>query len=47
MTWNDDGHEGTLRSAVAFDAMAGRTYHIAVDGYDGDTGSIRLERVVW
>jgi len=38
---NDDAGSG-LQSQVAFDAQAGVTYHIAVDGYAGQTGSIDL-----
>lgn len=40
---NDDfGAFGTA-SRVGFHCVAGQTYHIAVDGYDGDTGTIRLQ----
>lgn len=31
-----------LQSAVQFDATAGTTYHIAVDGFNGDSGTIQL-----
>jgi hypothetical protein len=41
VTSNDDSG-GTLQSAVSFSASAGTTYYIAVDGYDGATGSIVL-----
>jgi hypothetical protein len=41
ITSNDDS--GGLRtSKVAFGAMAGTTYQIAVDGYNGATGSVTL-----
>ncbi len=33
---DDDGEDGT--SAVEFDAVAGTTYYIVVDGYDGEMG---------
>ena len=40
---NDDDRRGrTLTSAVTFKAVAGTTYYIAVDGYDGATGHIAL-----
>jgi len=43
---NDDDPAGrTLTSAVAFNAVAGVTYHIAVDGYNGATGTIVLNIV--
>lgn len=38
---NDD-FAGTLQSRVIFTARAGATYRIAVDGYGGRTGSLRL-----
>jgi hypothetical protein len=38
---NDDSQEG-LTSRVAFSATAGVIYKIAVDGYDGDSGSVGL-----
>jgi hypothetical protein len=38
---NDDSQEG-LTSSVTFPATAGVNYKIAVDGYLGDSGSIRL-----
>jgi len=37
---NDSG--SNLTSRVAFDAVAGATYHIAVDGVSGGTGNITL-----
>ncbi len=39
---NDDASDGVLTSAVSFEAFSGVVYHIAVDGYDGDTGNIVL-----
>lgn len=39
---NDDASYSTLTSAVTFKAVAGTTYHIAVDGYGGASGSIAL-----
>ena len=33
---------GVYQSAVAFEAQAGRTYYVAVDGYDGATGDVVL-----
>ena len=38
---NDDSGE-SLRSALVFEAEAGTTYHIAVDGYEGEQGSVEL-----
>jgi len=38
---NDDYGDG-LTSRVSFNVVAGTTYHIAVDGYDGDQGDITL-----
>ena len=38
---NDDSGE-SLRSALVFEAEAGTTYHIAVDGYKGEQGSVEL-----
>jgi hypothetical protein len=38
---NDDSG-GTLQSQVVFDAIAGTTYQIAVDGYFSSTGNIAL-----
>jgi hypothetical protein len=38
---NDDA-AGGFTSRVAFTAIAGTAYRIAVDGYDGDSGSITL-----
>ena len=43
---NDDVAPGVnLNSAVSFMAMAGTTYQIAVDGYNGATGNITLNLV--
>jgi hypothetical protein len=42
---NDDANGGTLTSAVTFDAVAGTTYHIAVDGFGGSTGNVVLHLV--
>jgi subtilisin-like proprotein convertase family protein len=41
VTANDDA-PGVLTSAVSFQATAGTTYHIAVDGYDGEHGPVVL-----
>ena len=38
---NDDSGE-SARSALVFEAVAGTTYHIAVDGYEGEQGSVEL-----
>ena len=43
VAFNDDAPTGGTRtSALAFRAVAGTTYHFAVDGYNGATGSIAL-----
>lgn len=41
---NDDANAtgNDFTSRVAFNAVAGQTYQIAVDGYDGESGTIRL-----
>ena len=39
---NDDATGLGLRSRVTFTATAGETYHVAVDGWRGDTGQIAL-----
>lgn len=39
---DDDAGTALLTSRVHFDAVGGTTYHIAVAGYGGDTGSINL-----
>jgi len=39
---DDDVSAGVLSSRVAISVVAGTTYRIAVDGYSGATGSIRL-----
>ena len=38
---NDDSGSGR-QSSVTFSAVGGTTYYIAVDGYNGATGSITL-----
>ena len=40
---NDD-HGGALTSQVSFSALEGSTYHIVVDGKQGTSGTIKLER---
>lgn len=40
---SDDSIEGNLTSKVFFKAQAGTTYHIAVDGYNGALGTIKLK----
>ena len=39
---NDDGSVWTLQSAVHFRAQRGQTYHVAVDGYGGKSGTVVL-----
>jgi len=39
---DQDPTNGVLTSVVYFNAMAGQTYQIAVDGFDGDWGQIKL-----
>jgi len=39
---SNQGGGGPLASQVSFAAEAGTTYHIAVDGVDGATGTVRL-----
>lgn len=39
---DDDPAGGTLTSAVTFNAVAGQTYRIAVDGYNGASGTVKL-----
>jgi hypothetical protein len=39
---DNDGGDGA-QSLVTFDAVSGTTYHIAVDGFNGDTGNIELQ----
>ena len=41
---NDDTSNFDRTSAVSFNAVAGTTYHIAVDGYNGAQGQRRVER---
>ena len=38
---NDDAGDG-LQSRISFVSQAGTTYYIAVDGYDGESGSVGL-----
>jgi hypothetical protein len=38
---NDDAN-GSTQSSVTFNAMSGTTYRIAVDGYGGATGAVKL-----
>ena len=40
---NDDVATGTTWSSVTFSAVAGLTYYIAVAGYNGATGAVRLD----
>ena len=42
VTANDDAKQGGTASRVAFPAMAGITYHIAVDGFRGASGLAQL-----
>jgi uncharacterized repeat protein (TIGR01451 family)/uncharacterized delta-60 repeat protein len=39
---NDDASGSLVTSAVTFNAAAGTTYYIAVDGFDGASGNIKL-----
>ncbi len=39
---SDDTQSQTRSAAVVLDAVAGTAYQIAVDGFNGDTGTIRL-----
>jgi hypothetical protein len=39
---DDDPTSFTVTSLLAFNAVAGQTYHIAVDGYNGAAGNIAL-----
>ncbi len=39
---NDDASAGGLQSEVAFTSVAGVGYYVAVDGYNGVSGAIRL-----
>jgi subtilisin family serine protease len=39
---NDDAQSGQRGSLVSVSAIAGQTYHIAIDGFNGDAGQIRL-----
>lgn len=40
---SDDDSGNGLNSALTFSAIAGTTYQIAVDGYDGESGTIMLK----
>jgi hypothetical protein len=40
---SDDDGGGSLTSKVTFTAVAGTTYRIAVDGYNGASGSVKLD----
>jgi hypothetical protein len=40
---DQDPTNGILTSLVYFNSIAGQTYQIAVDGFDGDSGLIRLQ----
>ncbi len=42
MAANDNGPFGGSSSLVAFDAIAGATYHLAVDGAGGGSGQVKL-----
>ncbi len=43
LTFNDDVQNGVIRtSSVTFNATAGTTYSIAVDGWGGDVGTVNL-----
>ena len=42
---NDDISDATRQSRVSFTPVAGTTYQIAVDGWNGDTGTITLNLV--
>lgn len=42
LVFSDDDSGGDLTSEVIFNAVAGTTYQIAVDGYNGDSGGIVL-----
>ncbi len=39
---NDDARSGQYQSRIGFMAIAGTTYHIAVDGYEGSYGNVNL-----
>jgi hypothetical protein len=43
LTFNDDVQDGVIRtSSVTFNATAGTIYWIVVDGWGGDTGTVKL-----
>jgi hypothetical protein len=39
---NDDATGGTLQSGLSFSAVAGTSYYIAVDGFNGASGALQL-----
>lgn len=43
---NDDAAGGLATSSAAFDVVAGTTYQIAVDGYNGASGTVRIGALV-
>lgn len=43
---NDDATGGLATSTAAFDVTAGTTYQIAVDGYNGASGTVRIGALV-
>jgi hypothetical protein len=42
ITDDDDGFDCGNKGEIEFNAQNGTTYHVAVDGFSGDTGSISL-----
>ncbi|MDY7004440.1 MAG: S8 family serine peptidase [Cyanobacteriota bacterium] len=40
---SDDSVDFGIQSEITFDVVAGETYNIAVDGFDGEVGNINLE----
>ncbi len=40
---SDDSVDHGIQSEIIFDVVAGETYNIAVDGFDGEVGNINLE----
>ena len=40
---NNDAPGGGLQSRITFDAFAGNSYQIAVDGFQDSTGDIQLQ----
>lgn len=45
MASNDDAASGGVTSGVTFDAVAGRTYFVGIDGFSGASGDIHLNLV--